>query len=81
MSIEVCGTLFTRSDFKDASGCLKPYAHNNAHICQTESGKYVEWEDDYSCTCGCWDDDLNNVCKVYHTLSETEFNNYQSSLK
>lgn len=65
--METCGTIFSRKDFIDDSGCLKPNGHNDFHVCRTESGELMAWQDDEDCTCGCWDDedDLNNVCKVY----------------
>lgn len=64
---EICHIHFPRSDFNDASGCLKSEAHNDHHICRTDKGALMAWEDDYDCDCGCWDDedDLNDVCRVY----------------
>lgn len=69
---DICGILFTRSDFKDESGCLKPSAHNDNHICRTTDGRLISWEDDYTCNCGCWkdEDDLENVCKVYREVDQ-----------
>ncbi len=67
-----CGTLFPMSDFdvSDCSGCLKASGHNDAHIFRHKNGSYVQWEDDYSCKCGCWDheEDLVHVCKTYRIL-------------
>ena len=69
---QVCGTFFPMSkfDINDGSGCLKKEGHNDAHICREKNGNYTEWEDDYECDCGCWDDedDLIHVCKIYNTL-------------
>jgi hypothetical protein len=68
----LCGVLFhidRKRDFEDVSGCLKPQGHNDAHICQTSSGKFMEWEDDYSCECGCWDDDDGKPCATYREVS------------
>lgn len=63
----VCGSIFTRTDFEDISGCLKPNGHNDYHVCKTKDGDFVAWEDDYNCKCGCWDDYENDeeVCMVY----------------
>ena len=73
-SEETCGALFTKHDFTDVSGCLKKYAHNDAHICKTDKGEYMEWEDDYDCKCGCWDDYENDpeVCMVYSVVGQVE---------
>lgn len=64
---DTCGIIFSGDEFKDVSGCLKPNAHNNAHVCRIESGELMEWEDDYECKCGCWDDYENDqeVCIIY----------------
>jgi hypothetical protein len=30
----------------------------------------MEWEDDYSCECGCWEDEeYGGVCGVYREVS------------
>lgn len=66
--VELCGTLFTRDDFKDISGCLKSESHNDHHICKTKEGILIAWEDDYKCDCGCWDDyesGDSEVCMIY----------------
>jgi hypothetical protein len=66
-----CSCLFTYNDFRDISGCLKPHAHNDAHVCENDKGEYIEWEDDYSCKCGCWDDyeaGDSRVCIVYSVV-------------
>ena len=66
--VDVCGILFHRRDFKDESGCLKPKGHNDFHVCKTDKGTLMGWEDDYSCKCGCWDDyekGDSEVCMVY----------------
>lgn len=60
----LCGITFPRNDFKDVTGCLKPLGHNDSHICKTESGQTVEWESDYKCDCGCWDEG-GISCVVY----------------
>lgn len=60
-----CSTLFPRKDFNDSSGCLKEEAHNDFHVCKTDTGKLIAWEDDYKCDCGCWDDDDGEVCIIY----------------
>lgn len=75
---DVCGTIFTRiNDFEDHSGCLKPSGHYGAHVCRTKQGGLMQWEDDYECTCGCWDDedDFENCCKTYSPITEQEFKN------
>lgn len=67
----LCGVIFHRpNDIDDISGCLKPFAHNDAHICKSSDGKYYEWEDDYECKCGCWDEcegsnGMEKPCAVY----------------
>lgn len=66
--VDLCGTLFHRNDFKDESGCLKPNGHNDFHVCKTDKGKLIAWEDDYDCNCGCWDDyekGDGEVCMLY----------------
>lgn len=39
-----------------------------------KDGRFLEWEDDYDCTCGCWNDenDLINVCKNYSFLTKAQ---------
>jgi len=66
--VDLCGALFHRNDFRDESGCLKPNGHNDFHVCKTDKGKMMAWEDDYDCNCGCWDDyekGDSEVCIVY----------------
>ncbi len=68
-----CSVLFRRRDFKDVSGCLKPYAHNDFHVCKTDKGIFMAWEDDYNCKCGCWDeyeDGDNEVCMLYWQVDD-----------
>lgn len=60
----LCGILYTRNDFKDPDGCLKPHAHNDHHICRTSDGNLIAWEDDYGCKCGCWDQYEKGDCEV-----------------
>ena len=72
---EACNILFPADDFEDVSGCLKKYAHNDVHICITKKGEYMEWEDDYSCKCGCWDEweaGDSRVCMVYRVVGQVE---------
>jgi len=60
---------------RDVNGCIKPEGHNSAHISLLEDGRYIQWEDDYSCNCGCWDEgDFDNVCRVARFLTEEEVN-------
>lgn len=66
----VCGIMSRDylSGHKDINGCLKPHAHNDAHVFRDQNGKLVKWEDDYNCTCGCWDEyDKGDpdVCIIY----------------
>lgn len=72
--MKTCGIISHLDDqaICDKDGCLKPDAHNDAHVFKNADGIYVEWEDDYGCKCGCWEDedDLLNVCKVYRYLTE-----------
>jgi hypothetical protein len=71
---ERCHINFPANDFNDVSGCLKKYAHNDAHICLTNKGEYMEWEDDYECKCGCWDEweaGDSRVCMVYRVVGNT----------
>jgi hypothetical protein len=78
---DLCGILFPYlHDVKDANGCIKPHAHNDAHVFKTEDGEYCEWQDDYTCTCGCWDEWEQYgepVCCVYTILSTNPINNKQ----
>jgi hypothetical protein len=61
----LCNALFTGSDFKDVTGCLKHYAHNDHHVCRTADDRLMAWENDYGCECGCWEDGDGDVCRVY----------------
>lgn len=68
---DVCHILFCRSEFNDITGCLKPSAHNDHHVCRTSDGRLMAWEDDYECNCGCWDDEeYDSVCRVYWEVKE-----------
>jgi len=80
---KTCGILFPsrHNDFKDESGCLKGIAHNDAHIYLAKDGKYYEWEDDYSCKCGCWDDDDDDVCMVYNVVDKSSILNIKEEIK
>ncbi len=62
---ETCGTIFPGKDFKDDSGCLKQSGHNDHHVCKTPDERLMAWEDDYDCTCGCWQEDDGDPCMVY----------------
>lgn len=69
---KACGILYPGDEFKDHDGCIKPHAHNNAHVFNLPDGRQVEWEDDYSCKCGCWDeweDSGEQVCLVYRIIT------------
>ncbi len=71
--INVCSTHFHKNDFKDVSGCLKPNGHNDFHVCRTDNGTLMAWEDDYECKCGCWDDyeeGDDEVCMVYWNVEK-----------
>jgi hypothetical protein len=71
--MELCYILHpNRNDVDDDSGCLKKSGHNDSHICKTKNGEYVEWEDDYTCKCGCWDDLDDSPCGVYSVISKKE---------
>lgn len=64
----VCGILFQGHEFTDTNGCIKPDAHNDFHVCLTDEGKNMAWQDDYDCKCGCWenyDNAPDEVCKIY----------------
>lgn len=51
----------------DDNGCIKKMGHNDAHVFIDKEGNTIEWQDDYKCKCGCWDDEDNllDVCKIY----------------
>lgn len=74
MNKKSCGILFLREhSHVDNHGCLKPHAHNDSHIFLDHAGRFIEWEDDYACKCGCWDDyDKGdpNVCGVYQDITQ-----------
>lgn len=76
---ESCGTIFPRKDFTDDTGCLKPHGHNGSHICKTPAGDYMEWENDYACTCGCWKDDDGHPCINYSKITLSDYTNYINS--
>ena len=64
--MEECDRRFSRDDFKDKTGCLKPDGHDGPHICKTENDTLIAWEYEYGCKCGCWKtDDYADVCIVY----------------
>lgn len=71
--MNVCHTLHPRqNDVDDSSGCLKKSGHNDPHICITKEGDYVEWQDDYNCGCGCWDDAWGDPCGIYSIINKEE---------
>jgi hypothetical protein len=74
IDVEPCGIMFGRNDFGDVTGCLKPYAHNDFHICKTRDGRFMAWEDDYKCTCGCWNEEYNDVCRIYWEVDKNSLN-------
>lgn len=50
----------------DENGCIKPYAHNDDHLFIDQYGNQVKWEEDESCTCGCWSEDMDQEpCILY----------------
>lgn len=66
-----CSVLYPHSEFNDSHGCIKPYAHNDAHIFLTDDGRKIQWEDDYKCDCGCWndfDEGDGDVCIIYSEI-------------
>jgi len=68
-----CYTLFPRREVKDEHGCLKDEGHNDAHVCRNSDGKLIEWEEDYECDCGCWDeweDDGDAPCIIYSEVDK-----------
>lgn len=70
-----CGILFQRNspvEPKDEHGCILEDAHNSAHVFKDDQGRLIEWEDDYSCTCGCWDDAEGGVCMVYRVIKKSK---------
>lgn len=61
-----CAIIFPRkNDIDDVSGCLKPEGHNDHHVCKNRNGELIAWQDDFECTCGCWDDDDGRPCGIY----------------
>jgi hypothetical protein len=65
-----CDTIFPWADFKDISGCLKPHGHNDEHVCRTNKGELMAWQDDYECTCGCWEEDDGHPCMIYWKVDD-----------
>lgn len=62
----VCGTVFSRGDFTDQTGCLLPEGHEGPHLCKSKYNGFVEWEYDFDCNCpDCLTDDINDMCIVY----------------
>lgn len=79
--METCGIISDIVWIGDKTGCIKPEGHNDEHICLGSDGKYYCWEDDYNCTCGCWDEweessGMEGVCKVYNELSPEKVAKY-----
>lgn len=77
---DICGILAPNylSGHVDQYGCIKECGHNDNHIFKDQNEKLVSWEDDYSCTCGCWDDyekGDNEVCIIYHEINNIEDEN------
>lgn len=73
MESKLCDTLFDRDDFKDVTGCLKPHAHFDNHVCRDENGNLIAW--DYDWTCGCPDcrtDSFNDMCIVYRQIENID---------
>ena len=73
MANEKCGILFTHSfTTKDTTGCVRDGLDNHdKHLFKDEQGRWVEWEFDYSCDCGCWDEvehDHTAGCIIYSYL-------------
>ena len=60
----------------DVSGCLKSANHFDGHLSLLKNGKIVEWEDDMTCECGCWDSYdtgfSDDTCKIFHYISVDE---------
>jgi len=70
---DTCGIYFWDYDyFKDTTGCLKEYGHEGGHLFKDNMGRLIEWEDDFTCNCGCLedDDDLINICKIYKEIKD-----------
>ena len=71
--MERCGTQM-RDHHRSEKGCLKKDAHNDAHVQQNISGKFMEWEDDYECpdseSCECWEE--GDPCFIYGEITEKE---------
>lgn len=61
---------------RDSEGCVLKSNHDGAHVSILDDGRIIQWEDDYSCNCGCWDceHELHDVCKVYSFLTQEELN-------
>lgn len=70
-NIDTCGILFNRIDFNDITGCLRPNGHNDSHLCKSSEGRFIAWDYDYYCRCGCWNtDDFNDVCIIYSDITD-----------
>lgn len=70
-----CSCIYPRDEFKDTTGCLKETCHNDEHLCLSDEGKYMGWQDDYSCNCGCWDEyekSGETPCLVYREIGKAE---------
>lgn len=71
-----CMILFERrsgGEPYDEHGCIKPAGHNDAHMFIMADGQECTWQDDYSCTCGCWEEDDGRPCVIYH-IDSTKLN-------
>ena len=83
MSKNKCTILFPSDDFDDVSGCLKEECHNDSHVCKDKYGILYEWEDDYGCQCGCWDEwersnGMSHPCMIYSKITDKyEINKYK----
>lgn len=65
-----CNLLYPNNEFHDEDGCIKPNAHNDAHVFRNEYGVLIEWEDDYGCLedCNCWEEGGN--CLIYREIKQ-----------
>lgn len=58
-----------RDDYLAA--CIRESGHRGPHVIMTPEGKYVAWEDDW--TCGCCSPEEDDRCYTYWEISEEDF--------
>jgi hypothetical protein len=57
--------------------CIRGRGHRGPHVFLTPEGKYIAWEDDWSC--GCCKPEEDDRCYTYGEITEDDFRALQST--